>query len=156
MAEGATPLADLVDAPATSGARLAHTALVDAADGPKLQAALPVGARLVSREGDLWRWDGFTTRAEAPRPAQVRMEQKNRLADLRRQLETLSPAAEAAKAAHADATSAVEAAETALRAGRAAQSAAEASSSAASTPAGARRNPPRARPGWPSSRPCSA
>ncbi len=128
----ASPLADLVDAPPQLAARLAHTALVEAVDGARLQASLPVGARLVSREGDLWRWDGFTRRADAPRPAQARLEQKNRLAELRRQLETLGPAAEAAKAAHADATSAVEAAEASLRAARAAQSAAEASSSAAS------------------------
>ena len=34
---------------------------------------LKPGQRLVSREGDLWRWDGFTTAAEAPSPAARRL-----------------------------------------------------------------------------------
>ena len=46
--------------------RIDQVGLVDPADGPRLQAALRPGQRLVSREGDLWRWDGFTARAEAP------------------------------------------------------------------------------------------
>ena len=40
-----------------------------------MAGTLKPGQRLVSREGDLWRWDGFVSRAEAPRPAAVRLEQ---------------------------------------------------------------------------------
>ena len=80
--KGAEALADRAGAPPALAARLAFTALVEAGDGPKLRAALPPGARLVSRQGDLWRWDGFVARAGAPRPAQARLEHKARLAAL--------------------------------------------------------------------------
>src|SRR5690606_6502217 len=57
------------------------------------------------QEGDLWRWDGFTVRAEAKKPAAVKLEQKNRLAGLESQIEALEPRAraeaDAAKAAAA-------------------------------------------------------
>ena len=43
--------------------------VLDKADGERLRAFLQPGQRLVSREGDLWRWDGFTTAAEAPSAA---------------------------------------------------------------------------------------
>ncbi|MGE0529992.1 MAG: chromosome segregation protein SMC [Hyphomonadaceae bacterium] len=82
----AKPLAHFVKAPAELGARLALTGVVDAKDGPALAKHLPPGARLVSREGDLWRWDGFVRRADAPQPAAVRLEHKNRLAAARKEL----------------------------------------------------------------------
>ena len=93
---GATPLAPLIKAPPELAARLAYTALVEHKDGERLAKALPAGARLVSREGDLWRWDGFTARAEAPRPAAIRLEQRTRLAEVEAEIESLSPEAEAA------------------------------------------------------------
>jgi chromosome segregation protein len=40
----------------------------------------------VSKEGDLWRWDGFVRRADAPAPAAARLEHKNRLAAARKEL----------------------------------------------------------------------
>ena len=43
---------------------------------------LKTGQRLVSREGALWRWDGFTASADAPTAAAQRLAQKNRLAEL--------------------------------------------------------------------------
>ena len=47
---------------------------------PRLQAALRPGQRLVSVEGDLWRWDGFRAGAEdAPSAAALRLQQLNRL-----------------------------------------------------------------------------
>jgi len=111
---GATPLAPLIAAPAELAARLAFTALVDRADGARLQGALAPGARLVSRQGDLWRWDGFTVRARAPRPAQARLEQKARLAALTAEIDRLEPAAARASADHAAADLALKAAEAAL------------------------------------------
>ncbi len=113
--KGARPLAELVEVPAQLAARLAFTALVEGADGERLQGALPPGARLVSRQGDLWRWDGFTQRAAAPRPAQARLEQKARLAALRTAIAELEPAAQGARQAHARASGGVTRAETALR-----------------------------------------
>jgi chromosome segregation protein len=116
--KGATPLIGLVKAPAALAARLAFTALVDRAEGDALQAALQPGCRLVSREGDLWRWDGFTARAEAPKPAAVRLEQRTRLAEVEHDIEALSPKAEAARAAAKDAAGGLAALEEALRAAR--------------------------------------
>ena len=43
---------------------------------------LKPGQRLVSREGDLWRWDGFSVAANAPTGAARRLAGKNRLADI--------------------------------------------------------------------------
>ncbi len=95
---GATPLSTVVKAPAALATRLAFTALVARADGDRLQAGLPPGARLVSKQGDLWRWDGFTARADAPKPAAVRLEQKTRLAEIEAEIEKLEPRARAEKA----------------------------------------------------------
>ena len=129
--KGATPLTELVAAPAELAARLAYTAVVEAKDGPHLQTGLPPGARLVSRQGDLWRWDGYTVRAEAPRPAQARLEHRARLAALEAQIATLAPAAEDAAKAHAVTVAAAEAAEVRWRAARGAVTAAEAAAAEA-------------------------
>ncbi|KQU66864.1 chromosome segregation protein SMC [Aminobacter sp. DSM 101952] len=79
---GARSLAEVVRAPRQLARRLAQVGVVDAADGPKLQALLSPGQRLVSREGALWRWDGLTASADAPTAAAQRLAQKNRLAEL--------------------------------------------------------------------------
>ena len=116
--KGVAPLTQVVKAPPALAARLAFTGLVDRAQGDALQDALPAGARLVSREGDLWRWDGFTSRAEAPRPAAVRLEQRNRLTEIESEIEKLQPKADAAKAALGAAAERLRAAEEALRVAR--------------------------------------
>ena len=115
---GATPLSTLVKAPAALAARLAFTALVARADGDRLQAGLPPGARLVSKEGDLWRWDGFTARADAPKPAAVRLEQKTRLAEVEAEIEKLDPRAKAEKATLEAAAQRLRAADETLRTAR--------------------------------------
>jgi chromosome segregation protein len=115
---GAEPLAPLVKAPRALAARLAYVALVDRADGDRLQPGLAPGMRLVSRQGDLWRWDGFTARADAPKPAAVRMEQKTRLTEVEIEIEALDPRARAAREVLAQATARVRAAEDALREAR--------------------------------------
>jgi chromosome segregation protein len=51
-------------------------------EGLRLQAELKPGQRLVSREGDLWRWDGYTAAADAPSAAAQRLANRNRLAEL--------------------------------------------------------------------------
>jgi chromosome segregation protein len=122
---GATPLAALVAAPPALAARLALTALVDASDGERLQTLAPIGARLVSRAGDLWRWDGFTVRAEAPKPAALRLAQRARLAELEAEIAALEPGALAAAAAHRAAQDKVRRCEEALKTARRAPEAAE-------------------------------
>ena len=79
---GARPLAQIVGAPEQLARRLAQVGVVDAAAGPALQRALLPGQRLVSREGALWRWDGFYAGPDAPTAAAQRLAQKNRLAEL--------------------------------------------------------------------------
>lgn len=82
LPEGLKSLASVVRAPAQLARRLAQIGIVEAGDGRRLQALLAPGQRLVSREGALWRWDGFTASADAPTAAAQRLAQKNRLAEL--------------------------------------------------------------------------
>ena len=113
--EGATPLAPLIKAPPALAARLAFTAVVSREDGERLQGTLPIGARLVSKEGDLWRWDGFVARADAPKPAAVRLEQRTRLYEAEAEITKLSPAAAEASLAHQTASQRVRTADETLR-----------------------------------------
>ncbi len=76
------PLADAVRAPEALAARLAQIGVVAEADGARLQPSLCAGQRLVSRDGSMWRWDGYTVAAEAPTAAARRLEARNRLATL--------------------------------------------------------------------------
>ncbi len=82
----AEPLARHVEAPPELARRLAQIGVVERSDGPRLAPSLKSGQRLVSREGDLWRWDGFAAAANAPTAAARRLAQKNRFADLEREL----------------------------------------------------------------------
>ncbi|MEP5392167.1 MAG: chromosome segregation SMC family protein, partial [Anderseniella sp.] len=66
LPQGLKRLSDVVKAPSALARRLNLVAVVDKADGAKLQASLTPGQRLVSVEGDLWRWDGYTAAADAP------------------------------------------------------------------------------------------
>ena len=86
LPEGAIPLSDIVHAPAVLRARLSQCGLVDWAVGPSLQPKLGIGQRLVSREGDLWRWDGFVRTADAPLPAAERLAQRTRRAQCETEL----------------------------------------------------------------------
>lgn len=85
LPEGVTSLADLCQAPSALQRRLRQIGVVGKDDGLRLRGLLKPGQRLVSQEGDLWRWDGFTTAAEAPSPAARRLAEKNRLGDLERE-----------------------------------------------------------------------
>jgi len=116
--DGVEPLSDKVQAPAALAARLAWVGVCTAADGERLAKVLPVGARLVSREGDLWRWDGFVVKAEAEKPAAVRLAQRTRLSELEDEIDRLKPQAEAAQGALKLAGDRLRAAEEALRESR--------------------------------------
>ncbi|BBE72200.1 chromosome segregation SMC family protein [Oharaeibacter diazotrophicus] len=109
LPDGAEPLSRHVGGPATIARRLAQIGVVDPADGPRLAAALRSGQRLVSRAGDLWRWDGYVAAAGAPTPAAQRLASRNRLAELDRQR---AAAAEVVAARRAD----LQRAQTAVRA----------------------------------------
>lgn len=115
---GVTPLSAHVKAPDQLAARLALCGVVDRASAQTLAAQLPTGARLVTKEGDLYRWDGFVSRAEAPRPAAVRLAQRGRLAELEAAIDEGRPALDAAQAAQKSATEAFRAAEEAVKTAR--------------------------------------
>ncbi|WP_101068724.1 chromosome segregation protein SMC [Roseovarius salinarum] len=101
LPEGAAPLAAHVRAPGILARRMAQIGLVAAEAGPRLQPRLQPGQRLVSREGDLWRWDGFRAWAEdAPSAAALRLEQLNRLEELKQQLAHAEARADGARQAH--------------------------------------------------------
>ncbi len=82
LPEASEPLLRHVEAPGALHARLSQIGVVEAARGEALAALLKPGQRLVSRAGDLWRWDGFASRAESLSPAARRLAERNRLADL--------------------------------------------------------------------------
>lgn len=89
LPEGARALIDLTEAPAELSARLSQCGLVEVENGPRLMKALRPGQRLVSIDGHLWRWDGFTRTPDAPVSAAVRLEQKARLDSAKLQLPSL-------------------------------------------------------------------
>lgn len=118
--EGVTPLADHVSAPDQLKARLALCGVAAKDQVTALSKGLPVGARLVTTDGDLWRWDGFVQRAEAPRPAAVRLAQRTRLSELEAEIDEGKPALDAAQTALRTATDAFRAAEDLVKTARAA------------------------------------
>ena len=82
LPEGVESLLDHVTAPPALRRRLQQIGIVDRTAGAGLQSALAPGQRLVSRQGDLWRWDGYVASAEAPTAATQRLAQKNRLIEV--------------------------------------------------------------------------
>ncbi|WP_395663793.1 chromosome segregation SMC family protein, partial [Aestuariivirga sp.] len=129
LPEGAEPLSRFVEAPPALQRRLSHIGVVSKALGQALQPQLRPGQRLVSREGDVWRWDGFTAAADAPSAAAKRLAERNRLASLEVEMAVAIDAADEARARFETARAAVEAAAMSERetreAHRAALSAAE-------------------------------
>ena len=98
---GVTALAAHVRAPGVLTRRLGQIGLVAAADGTRLQAQLQPGQRLVSRDGDLWRWDGYcAAAADAPTAAALRLEQVNRLETLKQDMARATARLEGTRAAH--------------------------------------------------------
>ena len=116
--DGVTSLADHVQGPEQLAARLAYCGVTSRDRIADLARSLPRGARLVTREGDLYRWDGFISRAEAPRPAAVRLAQRTRLSELEAESDAGKPALEAAQAALRAATDAFRTAEESVKQAR--------------------------------------
>ncbi len=82
LPEGAEPLSAFVKAPKALARRLAQIGMVEAGQGDALQGALKPGQRLVSKAGDLWRWDGYSAAADAPTASAKRLSERNRLDSL--------------------------------------------------------------------------
>ncbi|MGA3309058.1 MAG: chromosome segregation protein SMC [Xanthobacteraceae bacterium] len=88
LPQGAVALARFVQAPPELSRRLAQIGVVERADGASLAAMLKPGQRLVSREGDFWRWDGFAIAAHAPTGAARRLAERGRLQTIESELAT--------------------------------------------------------------------
>lgn len=84
---GVESLASHVNAPPELARRLAQIGVVDRDQGAQFVAQLKTGQRLVSTEGDLWRWDGFVAAAHAPTGAARRLAERARLVDIEAELE---------------------------------------------------------------------
>jgi chromosome segregation protein len=76
------PLSKHVKAPPALALRLAQIGVVARAEGAAFRRLLKPGQRLVSKEGDLWRWDGLTAASEAPTAAARRLAERNRLGEI--------------------------------------------------------------------------
>ncbi|HBZ43830.1 MAG TPA: chromosome segregation protein SMC, partial [Maritimibacter sp.] len=101
LPSGVQPLTDVVTVPDVLVRRMSQVGLVDAADAALIQPLLKPGQRLVSTDGDLWRWDGYRVAAEdAPSAAALRLQQLNRLEELKHDLERAQARADGAMQAH--------------------------------------------------------
>jgi chromosome segregation protein len=119
---GAAPLADFVRGVPALARRLVQIGVVDdAATAARLSPALATGQRLVTRDGGLWRWDGFTVAAGDSTAAAARLRQRNRLDALRGELAAAETRWDEADRTFATTRDAAEAAATAERAAREAQ-----------------------------------
>ena len=108
---GAAPLSKVVSAPAELSRRLSQIGLVDdEAEGNRLANDLVQGQRLVSRDGGLWRWDGYTVLGDASEGSAARLTQRNRLKDLHAEVDratrTVDDAREIFEASHTTAQAA--------------------------------------------------
>jgi chromosome segregation protein len=130
LPEGVDCLANHVQAPPELARRLAQIGVVTKERGAELVSQLKTGQRLVSLEGDVWRWDGFVTAAHAPTGAARRLAERARLVDIEHELEQARSEVTAKREALENAEAelrAASAAETAAReAGRAARREADA------------------------------
>jgi chromosome segregation protein len=104
----AEPLSLHVGAPTELTRRLRQIGVVSRELGARLQPHLKQGQRLVSREGDLWRWDGFIAVAGGMTPAAQRLAERNRLSEMferekaqRAEAQRLAALDQEASAAHA-------------------------------------------------------
>ncbi|MBB6124212.1 chromosome segregation protein SMC [Sphingobium subterraneum] len=92
LPDGATALTDHVTAPAALARRLAQVAVVERDDG----SLLAVGQRLVTRDGQMRRWDGYVAREGGAAAAQ-RLIRQNRLDAIAAQRPEAAGAVEAAQ-----------------------------------------------------------
>jgi chromosome segregation protein len=85
LPEGALPLSRFVSGPEVLARRLGQIGIVAREIGDELQTRLKPGQRLVSKEGDLWRWDGYRASPEATKASAARLVERGRLEELKRE-----------------------------------------------------------------------
>ncbi len=88
LPDGVDSLINFVEAPEQLKERLLQCGIVEkVSDGKKLAASLLPGQRLVTKDGYLWRWDGFMRTPEAPAVATERLLQMSRRETIDSELE---------------------------------------------------------------------
>ncbi|MEC8712299.1 MAG: AAA family ATPase, partial [Pseudomonadota bacterium] len=103
--DGTTPLASFVSGGPELATALAGVGLVDSAsEAQVMQPSLRPGQALTTREGGLWRWDGFVRRSAAQDSSAERIRQRQRLDTLQGELAS----ATATETTQADAATAAE------------------------------------------------
>jgi len=83
LPQDTTPLSQFVKAPKALRRRLNQIGVVEPKRGSELQALLAPGQRLVSKDGDLWRWDGYSVQAGTASAAGARLVERRRLEALK-------------------------------------------------------------------------
>ena len=76
------PLSNYVKGSDALKRRLNQTGIINKEDGMKLISRLKHGQRLVSKEGDLWRWDGLVVKSTSSSSASERLQNRNQLEDI--------------------------------------------------------------------------
>lgn len=101
LPDGVTSLVQHVSVPEVLERRMSQIGLVATEDALAIQPLLKPGQRLVSLEGDLWRWDGYRAWAEdGPSAAALRLQQLNRLEELKQEMARATARADGAVGAH--------------------------------------------------------
>jgi chromosome segregation protein len=104
---GVRALSEVVNAPSRLARRLSQIGIATPEQAQTLHAELKPGQRLVTTQGDLWRWDGYVASGGQPSAAATRLRQRNRLKDLREQLSESRAALDEAEAHVAETKQAV-------------------------------------------------
>ncbi len=95
---GVESLANVVSGPSSLDRRVAQIGVVrDDEHGKGLASQLRPGQRLVSRDGALWRWDGYTISSGAATTTAIRLRQRNRLEQVRALLKEAEAKADRAR-----------------------------------------------------------
>ena len=98
---GTVPLSEYVTAPGLLSRRMSQIGLVVDRDMDEIQPLLGPGQRIVSKGGDLCRWDGFkVVGGETPTSVSLRLRQRNRLEEVKAALVSAGEEAERAKSEH--------------------------------------------------------
>ena len=98
LPDGVEPLSAHVEAPVELARRFRQIGVITEKEASLFQARLRPGQRLVSKQGALWRWDGFVAKAGAPTAYALRLEQMNRQAALAEEITAARGVVETAEA----------------------------------------------------------
>ncbi|MBU6475098.1 MAG: chromosome segregation protein SMC [Alphaproteobacteria bacterium] len=97
----AKPLSQCVTGPHALGRTLSQIGIVEnAAIAEQLMAELQPGQCLVTADGGAWRWDGLVVSPNADNAAAIRLQQKNRLAELETEIAAAEEQLQTARFAH--------------------------------------------------------